>query len=347
MNPRLKLTAVPYAFQAGQVAKTDGANRGTLGFGTVANNPNILLPDASGTVCLQSATACGFAPGTNASYVQNGTSLQTNTNFAIQSAAVGSVGGVIRGAISQSADLLQLQDSSGNTNAAFNATGNVLTLGRVATSGTVTQGQLVVADGTLSGFRATVTTETLTADRKFLLPNTPLATTASPGTICVFNGSSSNCPAATGSAFYIQNQNTLDQSADFRISGVGQANTSILTPLLDTATATALNIGTNNATGINLNQNTTLAAGKSLTVTGGISFPASPTEGQIYYRTDTKQLYVYANAKWQADRSTATKIVAASDSQNKEKADYVSTGTADQTTINAAIAALPATGGSV
>ena len=31
---------------------------------------------------------------------------------------------------------------------------------------------------------------------------------------------------------------------------------------------------------------------------------------------------VYANGKWQADRTTATKIVAANDSQNKEKADY-------------------------
>jgi hypothetical protein len=87
MNPRLKLTAVPYAFQAGQLAKTDGANRGTLGFGTVANNPNVLLPDASGTVCLQTSSACGFATGSGAAILQGGNSfgttatLGTNDNF--------------------------------------------------------------------------------------------------------------------------------------------------------------------------------------------------------------------------------------------------------------------------
>ena len=41
------------------------------------------------------------------------------------------------------------------------------------------------------------------------------------------------------------------------------------------------------------------------------------------------------------------KIVAASNTQNKEKADYVGDGTNDQNAINAAIAALPAGGGSV
>ncbi|HSI20929.1 MAG TPA: hypothetical protein VLA04_04520, partial [Verrucomicrobiae bacterium] len=90
-----------------------------------------------------------------------------------------------------------------------------------------------------------------------------------------------------------------------------------------------------------------VAANGSLTLTGGTSFPSSPSEGQMFFRTDTKQLYVYANAKWQADRSTATLIVAASDSQNKEKADYVADGTGDQTEINAAITALPSTGGLV
>ena len=67
----------------------------------------------------------------------------------------------------------------------------------------------------------------------------------------------------------------------------------------------------------------------------------------MFFRTDTTQLYVYANAKWQADRTTATKIVAASDSSNEEKADYVADGTNDEVTIEAALAALPAGGGMV
>ena len=72
MAPRIKLTAVPYAFQAGQLAKTSGANRGVLGFYTVANNPNIELPDESGTVCLQTASSCGFLTGSGDAFIQGG-----------------------------------------------------------------------------------------------------------------------------------------------------------------------------------------------------------------------------------------------------------------------------------
>ncbi len=94
--------------------------------------------------------------------------------------------------------------------------------------------------------------------------------------------------------------------------------------------------------------NLTLQANSSLVITGGGAFPGSPVEGQIFYRTDTDQLYVYTGSRWQADRSTATKIVAASDSQNKEKADFIAAGSSsDEDAINAAIAALPASGGTV
>jgi parallel beta-helix repeat protein len=107
--------------------------------------------------------------------------------------------------------------------------------------------------------------------------------------------------------------------------------------------------------------NTTLSANSSLTVTGGntASRPGSPTEGMVYYDTTTKSLLVYANGKWQADRSTATKIVAMGTatgcsgtapvaSANPDAADYVVTScTAAQTTINAAITSLGAQGGTV
>ncbi len=149
-----------------------------------------------------------------------------------------------------------------------------------------------------------------------------------------------NAPTVLAGSF-IQNQNAAVQStSNYWISGTGRADTSILTPLLDTAIATALNLGTTNATSINLNQNTTLAAGKSITLTGGntASRPASPTEGMVYYDTTTKQLLTYSNGKWQADRSEAI-VVAASNSSDADKAsaDYVATGTSDQTVINTAL----------
>jgi len=79
----------------------------------------------------------------------------------------------------------------------------------------------------------------------------------------------------------------------------------------------------------------------------GIASSSSTTEGTLYYDTDDDQLKVYANGKWQADRSTATIIVAANDSQNKEKADYVCDGTDDQVEIQAAVEAIGSTGGIV
>ena len=87
--------------------------------------------------------------------------------------------------------------------------------------------------------------------------------------------------------------------------------------------------------------------GGSFILTGGTTFPSSPQEGEMFFRTDTKQLYIYANGKWQADRTVATKIVAASDSQNKEKADYVCDGSNDEAEIEQAINDLPSTGGIV
>jgi parallel beta-helix repeat protein len=124
---------------------------------------------------------------------------------------------------------------------------------------------------------------------------------------------------------------------------------------LDTVTAGTLTLGGTNATGITLSKNVTVAAGQYISLVGGItsSRPASPTEGMLYFDTTTKQLLVYANGKWQADREANTKIVAASNSSQaaKDAADYVAdgdTGSAndgDQVQINAALTA--AAGGKV
>ncbi len=152
-----------------------------------------------------------------------------------------------------------------------------------------------------------------------------------------------------------------ESSATVTVAGTLAATTAVQAPLVDTASAIALNVGTTNATAINLNQNTTLAAGKSLTITGGntASRPASPAEGMLYYDTTTKGLLTYANGKWQADRSSANKIVAMGTatgcsgsapvaSQNPDGADFVTTScTSAQTVINSAITALPSGGGTV
>jgi hypothetical protein len=74
MSPRITMTALPYAFRAAQLAKTDGSgNVGTLSFNTTANSPVIVLPDASGTVCLQSSSSCGFLTSTTGVQLQGST----------------------------------------------------------------------------------------------------------------------------------------------------------------------------------------------------------------------------------------------------------------------------------
>jgi len=98
MNPRLKLTAVPYAFSAGQLSTVSGANSTKLDFVTPTATNSILLPDANGTVCLDNSAACGFASSSGSSgYIQNGTGLQTTANFNIQSASTSAISGCDRG----------------------------------------------------------------------------------------------------------------------------------------------------------------------------------------------------------------------------------------------------------
>jgi hypothetical protein len=119
MSPRLKLTAVPYAFRAGQLAATVGSGTGVLKFGTLNQDSTITLPDpgvsGAATVCYQGSTACGFVTGASTNFIQNGTSVQTGANFAIRSAAAGSVGAVIQGFNGQTADLLDLQTWNGTS----------------------------------------------------------------------------------------------------------------------------------------------------------------------------------------------------------------------------------------
>ncbi len=95
------------------------------------------------------------------------------------------------------------------------------------------------------------------------------------------------------------------------------------------------------------NGNVTVASGQSLRLTGSDTFPGSPEEGELYFRTDLNRLYIYADGQWTnlhdtgSDSRTATAIVAADDSpaQAKASADYVATGSSDQDTINDALTA--------
>jgi parallel beta-helix repeat protein len=244
-----------------------------------------------------------------------------------------------------------------------NVTGTLNVTSNVDTNGSLTVGNAnqfvvsntgVVTSGTWNGTAVadTYVADTLTVDSSSTvdwqaLNNYPAACAA--GQAITQLGDSITCSAfATGTGNDIQNQFASAQtSADFWISGTGRADTELQAPTFDTATAVALTLG-GDATSISVVDDVTIAAGKSLTVTGGVTGtrPASPTEGMIYFDTTTKQLLTYANGKWQADR-TESVIVAASNSTqaDKDAADYLADGNTgaagdgDQVQINAALTA--------
>ena len=91
---------------------------------------------------------------------------------------------------------------------------------------------------------------------------------------------------------------------------------------------------------VTVNGDLLVTAGNFLSLTGGntASRPGSPTEGMVYYDTDTDQLLVYSNGKWLADGREAYLIAANNSSAaDKAAADYITDGTSDETEINAAL----------
>jgi hypothetical protein len=126
MTPRLKLTAVPYAFTAGKLVGGTGANTTTLNTGTPSGTNTISLPAESGTLCIQNSANCGFALSTGSgNYIQNTTSLQ-NANYYVRAASSGSVAGVLQANASGTGDILDLRNGSGTLVGSFSSTGAFL-----------------------------------------------------------------------------------------------------------------------------------------------------------------------------------------------------------------------------
>jgi parallel beta-helix repeat protein len=288
----------------------------------------------------------------------NGTYLAANTlgsGISINDVGTGTVyGGQVNAAgnyIIQPAGTIELLKNT-NVTGTLSASTSVLTpnLDR-SSAGTLTIGTNATNTTALTIGSASVTTT--------IQGNTGVTLNTTSGTASVCRNTSgvlSICDAsylAPTATNFIQNGTSQQASANFNISGTGvastlQASTSVLTPLVDTASADTLAIGTTNATAISLNQNVTVASGKSLTLAGGTTAnrPASPTEGMMWYDTTTKQLLIYSNGKWQADKSDAVLVAAANSSQtDKDAANYVGDGNTatandgDQVQINTALTA--------
>ncbi|HVQ43378.1 MAG TPA: hypothetical protein VMT30_00205 [Candidatus Saccharimonadia bacterium] len=281
-----------------KITGTGGGFTSALTFATPTNTRALVLPDEGGTLCIQNSANCGFLLGSAGSYIINQTSQQASSNFNISNTGVAGVSLVAP--LFATADVASGSSAgvtlrSGNGTAANASSGNVtidagskngsgfagnvnigatnalnVNIGRnaatasgvaVSLQGLAASSSFIFNDATNTN-QLTLTSATPTGARSLVLPDTS-------GTLCADSG---NCDGTTGTG-YILNRTGTTQTGNYQISGTGRANTSLLTPLLDTPSGTTtLNIGTTNATaGINLNQNVTVASGKSVTVQGAFT----------------------------------------------------------------------------
>lgn len=357
---------------------------GTLTNSDLTADRTYTLPNQSGTFCLSTGNCAGSGSGVTANtpgtagriavftagqditsswLVQNGAALELDSarNFNVLGGNVSVSGdgvttGIVTGALFSGSGA-----SLTNLNASQLTTGIVAT-GRISGSYTGITGVGTITAGTWQGtaiadayLQDNITVNNLGTVDWVALNNYPAACGLNMAIVQL--GDTVTCQsfaAGSGSSNYIQNQYVSAQaSAQFWIDGNGRANnlladTAVFTPALDTASAGALNIGTTNATAINLNKNVTIAAQQTIRFVGGTTAqrPASPTEGMVYFDSTTKNLLTYSNGKWQADGKDAIIIAASNSSQaDKDSATYVTNGDTaaandgDQVEINQALTA--------
>jgi hypothetical protein len=167
-----------------------------------------------------------------------------------------------------------LTNASSTLNTAI-AIGNLATGGNIGTAATtVDVATAFTVSQTTASQTVTIPSPTVTtAGRLIYLSNigstsfTLLGSVMNSGSTAtlLWNGTAWTYAGADGSS--ILNQNTIDQSATFRITGTGQANTSVISPLFDSITG-GLSLGTATATGVTIGGTTNTTA---LTLQGAAS----------------------------------------------------------------------------
>jgi hypothetical protein len=261
------------------VAASGAVSSGTINGQTLGATSQLAIVNTSGLLTANTLTVTSAANFNGAATVTG--LLTANGGASVTGGIANNAGGITgAGAVSGITSLQFNTAGTIDTNAAV-----ALTIGGTNAS-TITIGKNTATQPTISlqGGNGSTFTDTNGANATtlaFLAPGAASKTVSIPnetGTICT-NAASSNAtcsnfaPATLGTG-YIQNQIAAQQSlSNFWISATGRADTSILTPLLDATTAGgSVAIGTTNATaGVNINQNTTLASGKSLTLQGALT----------------------------------------------------------------------------
>ena len=179
------------------VVNVDSVNK-TLTVGNTSSNQNG-TKIAAGNIYLKSAgynTTATFS-GSSGLYLQ---SDYGSANVVVLNSSSTQVGLTVKGASSQSGNLLVLQDSSGNTNAAFNSNGAQLSLGRASN----VSGGLVMYNASGAGSITLQAANPSSSNYTITLP-------AETGTICT-TGSVCSGYASSSTAF-IQDGNSFGGTA--------------------------------------------------------------------------------------------------------------------------------------
>jgi len=291
MDPRLKLTGVPYAFRAGELAKRNNATgyTGLLQFqNTTGGNQTFIIPDqgAAGTYTLMTEESLAGAA------IQNGTGVQSNSNIAIQSAADSSVTALLKARSGQSADILQLTDSSNAVLMNVTSAGNVGITNNASISGLVGVGvaatsgeQLRVQTSSASVVGLSIVgSASQTADLLKIDGNGTRA----------LNYSSNGGLYITAGSGQSANLLTLEDSGSNVIARFTAAG-SLQTSALDTVTAGTLDIGATNATTINVGSSSVALhapGGVSLDTGKPLNFETGTNDVQISYSSGANSLNV-------------------------------------------------------
>jgi hypothetical protein len=146
----------PLVFEGGTV----DASQLSLLIASLTGDQQITLPDETGTVCLRNSVNCGFATGSGSgNYIQNTTTVQTNANIAIQSAADTSVSLLIKQRVAQSVNSLLVTDSNNNPQFAINNFGDLIQTNKASFAGAVAIGGLASGGEQLRVEAATAATQ--------------------------------------------------------------------------------------------------------------------------------------------------------------------------------------------
>ena len=245
--------------------------RSTIGALTITSAAAATFSTSAGALTVDSAAALNLGTS-NATSVSIGKSTTTTiNNGTLQIGASAGTGGVVNNGSTVNQSLALGNFATGGTLGTSTATVDIYTYISVAQ---ITASQtLTIPSPTASTTYGRLLYLTNVGTTSLSLLGATIGTGSTATLVWANTNGGASWTYAGADASGILNQNTADQTANFRITGTGRANTSITTPLVDSITG-GLNLGTTTATGVTIGGTTnttgiTLQGAAGVTITIG------------------------------------------------------------------------------